>query len=177
MDNTTTGLAIQIDGRTIFAQPRPEDAGRLAELYSEGQTLQIEPSSLDTEGHGLSSEIAVDVEGHAITLRLPNTDDAAALRRALAVGALAATIAIGGVTAAALSQAPAAPVAPAQVPAVDAPSRSVDLATLREQRLAKAEDSSGASTGASTDATSPSTASDSQSGTRESRSGPLEFDR
>lgn len=173
MDNLTTGLAIQIEGRTIFAQPRPEDEGRLAELYADDPTLQIEPSSLDTEGHGLSNEIAVDVEGHAITLRLPNSDDAAALRRALAVGALAATIAIGGATAAALSQAPtAAPVAPAQVPAVDVPARPVDLASLREQRLAEAEGSSGAST----DATSSGTSSDAQPASRETRSGPLEFD-
>ena len=173
MDNTTTGLAIQIDGRTIFAQPRPEDEGRLAELYADNPTLQIEPSSLDTEGHALSNEIAVDVEGHAITLHLPSSDDAAAFRRALAAGALAATIVIGGATAAALSQAPAAPAAPAQAPAVDVPARPLDLARLREQRLVEAEGSSGASTSA----TSPSTASDAQAGSRETRSGPLEFDR
>jgi len=166
-------LEIKLDDRTVVGQPRPEDQGRLIGLAAAGAlTLSIEPSKLDTEGHGLSTDVAVDVEGHALTLRLPNATDATALRRALAVGALTATVAFGAVAAASMHQpsdvvAPPAPVAPA-APAA-APAR--DLATLREDRLAAIENTAG-STGEVSGTTS-----EAPPETRDTRSGPLEFDR
>jgi hypothetical protein len=90
-------LQITIDGRTYVAEPRPEDQQTLEQLLSRGEDVTIAQTDGDTEGHVLAAdEIALDVEGHAMTLRLPAAGDAAALRRALAVGALTATFAIGG---------------------------------------------------------------------------------
>ena len=92
-----TTFQFSIDGRTIAAKPRPEDQSTLDELLRRGADVMVSQSDKDTEGHGLAGdEIEVDVEGHAMTLRLPTTADAAALRRALAIGALTATVAIGG---------------------------------------------------------------------------------
>jgi hypothetical protein len=110
-------FAITIDGRTIVAQPRPEDQATLDELLRRGQNISLRAPSDDTEGHLLASdEISVDVEGHAMTLRLPNATDAAALRRALAVGALTASVAIGGFVAGTIVAQPAVPVtAPAAI--------------------------------------------------------------
>jgi hypothetical protein len=58
----------------------------------------------DVLGHGASTSVevtcesdALDVIGHAMTLRFPNTADAAAFRRGLAAGAIAATLLIGAV--------------------------------------------------------------------------------
>src|SRR3954452_11564053 len=103
-----------VDGRTIAAQPRPEDQSTLDELLRRGANVTVAQTDADTEGHALGDEISVDVEGHAMTLRLPNTADAQALRRALAVGALTATFAIGGFVAGTQVAAPAAPLAPPQ---------------------------------------------------------------
>jgi hypothetical protein len=110
-----TTFQFSIDGRTIAAQPRPEDQSTLDELLRRGADVKVSQSDKDTEGHGLAGdEIEVDVEGHAMTLRLPNTTDAQALRRALAVGALTATFAIGGFVAGTQVAAPAAPLTPPQ---------------------------------------------------------------
>jgi len=116
-DETT--FQFTVDGRTIAAQPRPEDQSTLDELLRSGAKVTVTQSDADTEGHGRlhaidDDEISVDVEGHAMTLRLPNTTDAQALRRALAVGALTATFAIGGFVAGTQVAAPAAPLAPPQ---------------------------------------------------------------
>jgi hypothetical protein len=92
-----TQFEITVDGRTIVAQPRPEDQASLDELLRRGESFQLNLPEGDTEGHALAAdEIFVDVEGHAMTLRLPHAADAAALKRALAVGALTATVGIGG---------------------------------------------------------------------------------
>jgi hypothetical protein len=56
----------------------------------------------------LSGDVAVDVEGHAMVLRLPHAADAAALRRALAAGAITATILGAGALAALNPPAPSA---------------------------------------------------------------------
>jgi hypothetical protein len=109
------------DGRTVIAAPRPEDKDRL-ELMGQ-QTLTIGPSvDYDTAGHGFGSDVMVDVEGHAMTLRLPTPADAEALRRALAAGAITATIVAAGVIASMQGNtgAPAAPAAGAD-PAVSRP--------------------------------------------------------
>lgn len=168
----TAELVIRLDERTLIARMTAEDEQRLREFIASGQTdLRIEPSSLDTEGHMASDEVAVDVEGHALTLRLPTPADAAALRKALAVGTLTAAVAIGGV-AAALNQndtsaAPAAPIndpAPAVAPAPDP-------ALFREQRLQETMDSPYTSGDAPAD---QGTAPSSQTGDSD-RSGPLEF--
>ena len=90
-------LQIAVDGRTIAAQPRPEDQETLERLLARGTDVTIAQSDKDTEGHTLAAdEIFVDVEGHAMTLRLPVAGDAQAVRNALAVGVLTATVAIGG---------------------------------------------------------------------------------
>lgn len=90
-------LQITIGGRTFVAEPRPEDQQTLEQLLSHGEDITISQSDGDTEGHVLAAdEISLDVEGHAMTLRLPVAGDAAALRRALAVGTLTMTVAIGG---------------------------------------------------------------------------------
>ena len=102
------------DGRTVIAAPRPEDKDRL-ELIGE-RTLSISSLSndMDTQAHSFSSDITVDVEGHAMTLRLPTPSDAEALRRGLAAGAITATIVAAGAIAA-LQGNPGAPAAPANV--------------------------------------------------------------
>ena len=90
-------LQITIEGRTYVAEPRPEDQQTIEQLLSRGEDITLSQADGDTEGHVLAAdEIFVDVEGHAMTLRLPAAGDAAALRRALAVGTLTATVAIAG---------------------------------------------------------------------------------
>src|SRR5215203_3044075 len=87
------GLTITAaDGLTVFAELRPEDQREFIELLGERSTIEFAPSQDDLEGHAISDDVFVDVEGHALALRLPRPADAAALRRALAVGAVTATI-------------------------------------------------------------------------------------
>lgn len=135
-DDRISTLAITFDdGRVVVASPKPEDQERLRGFAQE--TVMLTSSGdYDTAGHGPSSEIALDVEGHAITLRMPSQADAEALRRLLMIGAVSATIiaagAIGSLQSPASSsvqpQAPAAPIT------VQAP--NVNLAEQREDRLA-----------------------------------------
>lgn len=169
MDQTTQ-IVIRLDERTLVAHLGPEDEARLRTLIASGRTdLSIEPSSLDTEGHGLSNEIAVDVEGHALTLRLPNAADAAAVRKALAVGALTAAVAVGGLAAANMAAPAAAPAAPNAIEAPQA-APAPDTATFREQRLQESINSPYTSGAAPLD-----TGAAAPSGTGDERSGPLEF--
>jgi hypothetical protein len=101
---------ISLEGRTIVAQPRPEDQATLDELLGSGKDVTLGQADGDTEGHTLAAnEITVDVEGHAMTLRLPHAGDAAALKRALAVGTLTATVAIGGFVAGSMASQSIAP--------------------------------------------------------------------
>jgi hypothetical protein len=115
MAQAQTELRINFDGRTIVALPRPEDQGMLQELAGDSTTITIQQSDRDTEGHLLGDEIEIDVEGHAMTLRLPNAGDAAAIRRILAVGTLTATVVVAGVFAASTVQPQTQPV-PISVP-------------------------------------------------------------
>lgn len=167
-------LAIELaDGRTIVGQPGPEDQDRLANATSGPLTIQLGDSGSDTEGHQASNELLLDVEGHAMTLRLPTSADAATIRSALVAGTLTATVVAAAAFAALQGQANQ-PV-PAALPAqntVTAP--NIDLATQREQRLAKSETVPAAGSGSF--GTSD-TSSNAGPETRESRSGPLEFDR
>lgn len=50
-----------------------------------------------TVGHAQPTFVPIDVEGHLIVLRLPTAADADALRRALAIGALTATLTATGI--------------------------------------------------------------------------------
>ena len=111
-------LAIQLgDGRVVVARPKPEDQDRLAKLDKEIVYLTAN-EDYDTSGHGYGDLVELDVEGHAITLRLPSPADAEQVRRALAVGAVTATIvAAGAIAALQGAQAPAVP-QPAAPPAV-----------------------------------------------------------
>ena len=136
MSQETGGaLAIQLaDGRTIIATPRPEDQGRLEQLGDAPITLSAGAAETDTSGHSYSSEISLDVEGHAVTLRLPTPADAEALRKALAVGVVTATLVAAGAIAA-MQNAPAAPstnvVDRPQAPAAPAE----DFQTRREREI------------------------------------------
>jgi hypothetical protein len=116
-------LAIRLDdGRVVIATPKPEDQERLGRLDQE--IVFLTPSGdYDTSGHGVSNEIVLDVEGHAITLRLPTSADAEAVRKALVVGAVSATIvAAGAIAAMQGSQAtPAAPDVVAPPAAIERP--------------------------------------------------------
>ena len=93
-------LAIQLDGRTVIATPGPEDQDRLAQFGDAAITLTAGPAEADTYGHSYSDEVTLDVEGHAVTLRLPTPADAEALRKALAVGLVTATLVAAGAIAA-----------------------------------------------------------------------------
>ncbi len=100
MDPFDQLLEIRLDdGRAIIAQPRPEDQDYLRQAGRE-VTLELGPSEFDTSAHGLTSDLTIDVEGHAMTLRLPTPADAEALRRMLIVGAMSATIVAAGAIAA-----------------------------------------------------------------------------
>jgi hypothetical protein len=120
----TNWIGIQLEGtdRTFWALPRPEDDGRLAELLEAGSVAMSLADGEDVQGHGQSTDVTLDVEGHAMTLRMPTVADAASFRRGLAVGVVTATIVVGGAAAAiqgiaptSVEQAPAAPAAPASV--------------------------------------------------------------
>ena len=54
------------NGQTLFAEVRPEDERKLAELLGDRSTIQLAPSDDDLEGHAMSDDIVVDVEGHAM---------------------------------------------------------------------------------------------------------------
>ena len=104
---TDRAFALSIgDSQTIYATLDPQDQGQLTELFGDGP-VQIREAEGDVEGHALSSDVLVDVEGHAIALRLPTPADAAALRKALTVGAVTATLVAAGAIAS--LQSPVAP--------------------------------------------------------------------
>lgn len=88
------------DGRTIIAQPGPDSGYSASAALGDELTLRPTDGGPDTAGHASSADVYVDVEGHAMTLRLPNTADAAALRRALVAGMVTATIVAAGAVAA-----------------------------------------------------------------------------
>jgi hypothetical protein len=116
-----SGAEIQfnVDGRLIVARPRPEDKDVLEQLLGDGQKVKVSAPTADTEGHTLASnDIAIDVEGHAMVLRLPNAGDAEILRRALGVAALTATVAVASFTAGTWQTHTAVP---AQPPAIVVP--------------------------------------------------------
>jgi hypothetical protein len=94
-------ISIQLeDGRTIVARPRPEDQEFL-DGYRD-RDIELSAGEGDTTGHVIAAtdDLTVDVEGHAMTLRLPTPADAEALRRALAVGIVSATVVAAGAIAA-----------------------------------------------------------------------------
>ena len=129
-------LAIQLDdGRVVVATPKPEDQERLRRIDQDIVLLTVS-GDFDTYGHAYGDEIELDVEGHAITLRLPTPGDAEAVRKALALGAVTATIVAAGAIAALNNQAPAAPqpMAPAQAPAVRAVPAPQPRPEFRERR-------------------------------------------
>lgn len=129
-------LAIQLaDGRTIIATPGPEDQDRLAQ-FGNGPII-LSAAEADTSGHAYSSEVSLDVEGHAVTLRLPTPADADALRKALAVGVVTATLVAAGAIAA-MQQTPSTPAAPAAQNIISrpaAPAPAEDFQTRREREI------------------------------------------
>ena len=136
-DDRNRAVAIQFDdGRVVVAPPKPEDQERLRGIDQE-IVLLTSGGDFDTAGHGESIDIALDVEGHAVTLRMPTAADAQALRRMLMVGAVSATIVAAGAMASlqgspgSNTSQPAAPAAP-----IAAPAPNLNLAAQREERLA-----------------------------------------
>jgi hypothetical protein len=119
---TGSNLTIEItlaDGRTILATPLPEDQDLFWSWGEREVTLTENADEPDTSGHkiGATPDITLDVEGHAMTLRLPNTTDVDSLKKALAVGAVSATIVAAGAIAAMQGQgAPAIPTTVQPVP-------------------------------------------------------------
>jgi hypothetical protein len=116
---TGSNLTIEIalaDGRTILATPLPEDQDLFWSWGEREVTLTENADESDTSGHklGTTSDITLDVEGHAMTLRLPNTTDVDSLKKALAVGAVSATIVAAGAIAA-MQGSQAAPAIPTTV--------------------------------------------------------------
>lgn len=96
MEQSEKTLAIRLDdGRTVIARPRPEDQDFLAQSGGEAR-ISLGSYELDVQGHGSSSDLSVDVEGHAMVLRLPTPADAAAVRKALMVGAMTVTVVAAG---------------------------------------------------------------------------------
>jgi hypothetical protein len=95
------------DGKTIEAELRPEDERQLVELLGDRRTFQFTASDDDLEGHSFSGDVLVNVLSHGAVLRLPSASDAAAVRRALTVGALTATIVGAGAIAALQGPVPA----------------------------------------------------------------------
>ena len=138
-------FAISIgDSQTIYATPGPQDQDQLTELFGNSPTVEVRAAEGDTEGHGLSADITVDVEGHAIALRLPTPADAEALRKALMVGAVTATLVGAGFIASLQNPAqPASTVVDTSRSSVQgAPAqmlRAEEAQALREQSYANAQ--------------------------------------
>jgi hypothetical protein len=118
------------------ATPKPEDQERLSGIDREIVFLTAS-GDYDTSGHAISDELELDVEGHAITLRLPTPADADALRKALLIGAVSATIVAAGAIAS-LQGSPAPITSQAQAPAapIAVPAPGPDMAAQREDRMA-----------------------------------------
>ncbi len=90
-------------GGSMDAEVTDQDARTLRDLLSGAEARQVGLTAReapDTAGHSAISAdtIELDVEGHAITLRLPHPDDVGHLRRRIATGVITATIIAGGAT-------------------------------------------------------------------------------
>jgi hypothetical protein len=141
----TGSLAIRLEdaGEIIWARPRPEDENQLAQLMGGGPIAvslrSSEGTESDTQGHTLETDVLVDVEGHALTLRLPTAADAEVLRRRLATGVIVATLVVAGAGAGAAIQSMSVPAANTIVAPNVQPGPAPDLALRREARLAEIE--------------------------------------
>ena len=132
-------------GQTIFAVPGPEHQREFVELLGDRPAVELTAPTQDVEGHALSAnDVLVDVEGHALTLHVPNAADAAALRRALAVGVVSATL-VGAGAIAALQTPSAAPAnvqpGPAQVLTLTVPAQAIHADEAAAQRELRFEQS------------------------------------
>jgi hypothetical protein len=135
MDQFDQLLEIRLDdGRSIVARPRPEDQDLLRQAGRE-VTLELGSSDFDTSAHGLSSDLTIDVEGHAMTLRLPTPADAEALRRMLMVGAISATIVAAGAIASLQGTSPTTTDQSIVAPPPPAGAARLDFQERREQAI------------------------------------------
>lgn len=108
------------DGRMVTATPVAGEFAEMPTLEGRQATLRPTDSDRDTSGHSAPIDVAVDVEGHAMVLRMPTTADAAALRKALAIGVVTATILAAGAVAA-TQQGPASSTTSVDQPSVEQP--------------------------------------------------------
>lgn len=133
----TGSYAIQLDdGRIVIGTPGPEDQGLLGGR-GDNEIVLITELEADTSGHGYPTDVTVDVEGHAMTLRLPSSADAEALRKALAIGAVTATLVAAGAISA-MQGNPAAPAIPQTVVQPHTgPAPAADFQVRREQAVDK----------------------------------------
>lgn len=89
--NTT--LEIELDDRRLIAgRPRPEDEDRMFALIGAYETVNFSLDEDDVSGHAMTNDVGIDLEGHAFTLRLPTPAQAEALRQALTIGDMSATV-------------------------------------------------------------------------------------
>ena len=125
-------LQIQLaDGRTLIARPRPEDQDFLRQVGDEAK-LELGSTEYDTEGHGPTADLTIDVEGHAMTLRLPTPADAETLRRMLMVGAMTATVVAAGAIASLQGNVGSTTAPQSVVVAPPPPAAAQDFSTRRE---------------------------------------------
>ena len=129
-ERMSAALALHIGQgqETIWATVEPGDEDRLKKLIGERQVNVSLDESADTEGHAASDELFLDVEGHAVAVRLPTAADAAAVRRAFALGVVTASLVVGAAAAAVAganmigaqpAEAPPAPAVQADAPSSD----------------------------------------------------------
>ncbi len=90
------------DGSTIQADVDGEISKWVRDLLESGRKVRVRSDGKDVSGHAMSDTVGViiygddDTEGHALTLRLPNTEAARDLqKKLLATGALVGVIVAG----------------------------------------------------------------------------------
>ena len=134
MDQFERVLEIRLDdGRAIVARPRPEDQNFLRQAGREAK-LELVESEYDTAAHGLTADLTIDVEGHAMTLRLPTPADAETLRRMLMVSAITATIVAAGAIAS-LQGSASSTTSPQSIVVAPPPAAAQDFGDRREQAI------------------------------------------
>ncbi len=119
------------DGTEVEGAIEGAISGQLRDLLATGYAgnkMRIAADeSADVEGHGLSTTVTLrlfdedDVEGHALSLRLPNAEAARDLQRKLLAAGIAGVIVVGAATTSMLVSDLTAPTAGSQTQAASIP--------------------------------------------------------